>query len=54
MTGTMTGVITLVAVVMLVSFLLDKLESRLLRWRPAEAKSSAGGGSYPACRWLIL
>ena len=45
MTGTMTGVIVLVAVVMTVSYVLDKLESIILRWRPAEAKTAAGQGT---------
>lgn len=45
MTGTMTGVIILVIVVMAVSFALDKLESIILRWRPAEARTSASSGS---------
>ena len=45
MTGTMTGVITLVVVVMLASFLLDKLESIILRWRPAEARSAQSNGA---------
>ena len=44
MTGTMAGVVTLVVVVMLASFLLDKAESIILRWRPTEAKSASSGG----------
>ena len=43
-TGTMTGVVVLMLIVMLANFALDRAESRLLRWRPTTPQTSASEG----------
>ncbi len=43
-TGTMTGVVVLMLIVMLANFALDRLESRLLRWRPATPQTNSAEG----------
>jgi NitT/TauT family transport system permease protein len=43
-TGTMAGVLVLMVVVMLVSWLLDRAEAHLLRWRPTGPETSSTQG----------
>jgi ABC-type nitrate/sulfonate/bicarbonate transport system permease component len=43
-TGTMTGVLVLMVVVLLVNWLLDRAEAHLLRWRPAGPDTSTTQG----------
>jgi NitT/TauT family transport system permease protein len=42
-TGTMTGVVVLMLIVLLANLLLDRAEARLLRWRPATPETAAEG-----------
>lgn len=43
-TGTMAGIIILMTIVMLMNTVLTRIESRLLRWRPAQRRTDAGVG----------